>query len=125
MSCSVEAGALDKGEAARKLEQAWATLVNLGKVQGTSLEAYRPTRKFLEALVALVRQGSLTLLSMSGNRTAFPKSNVVGLYDYNYLYLYHEVAFEAVAKHFRDSGDPFQGNLASLLRDFRDEGLSE
>jgi len=122
-----EIGACSPAEAEELRGQCWDALLALGRAQGRIVEDQRPTRRFLEVLLALVTQGRGILLSKddlgSGRKNGGPE--LLGWQDDECLYLIPEAAYQAVSRFCREAGEPFPVREVRLRSDLAREKLSD
>jgi hypothetical protein len=121
-----EVGSITNLESETLRSRCWAALGDVGTKQVLSVEAERPSRRFLRVLAALVGQGRASLLRKEcvahGNtgNAAF-----VGWQDEEFIYLVPDAAFQSVARFCREAGEYFPVRSERLWRDLNQEGVSE
>jgi hypothetical protein len=121
-----EVGSITSMEYEALRSRCWAAMNDVGTKQVLSVEAERPSRRFLRVLAALINQGRASLLeknciaqSSSGNTA------MVGWQDGEFIYLVPDAAFQTVARFCRDAGEYFPIRSERLWRDLNQEGISD
>jgi hypothetical protein len=121
-----ELKACDPTQAQSLRDEGWGALVGIGRRQARMVESERPSRRFLSVLLALVTSGKAVVLPRD-QVDAYLRvgEEKVGWADESALYLIPEVAFTAVPKACRESGEPFPVRERRLKKDLQREGLSD
>lgn len=122
MRYAVDTGACDGTKAASILTQAWDVLLAVAIRHGERIERERPSRRFLEVLGALLRQGKVTLNGFNGPPPE-KGAEVLGWADGNHLYLNPVSTFNRIARFCMAEGAPFPVAVRTLYRHLVDEGL--
>jgi hypothetical protein len=104
----------------------WTALMNVGAKQTRSVEAERPSRRFLSVLATLVGQGRAILLQKDCvARGDGGDAADVGWQDDKFIYLLPDAAFQSVARFCRDAGEYFPVRSDRLWKDLNQERISD
>lgn len=148
LTFAVEIGALGADERDRMLAEAWTSLLGLAAAQGEALAAETPARRFLALLGDGVASRRAYLEGEEGgppedagawgwelhqwtDKDDEPQTEwrhgggavLLGRVDDDWLYLFHEAAYQFVAARARDAGQVFPVELRTLLKRLEEAGL--
>jgi hypothetical protein len=124
-------GACNQSTAKDLRKQGWDAFMALGQKQHHLIEEERPTRRYLQILVNILTQNPRVLLpkdepiSCEDSDMRGRRSEILGWFDEESLYLLPEAAFRAVAEFSKESGEPFPIKDIRLRRDLKNEGITE
>jgi hypothetical protein len=118
-------GACSAGEAEALRAEAWDALMAGGAAQAGLVRDERPTLRFLHGLATLITQGRVYLLRKDEPTGDRQQGDLIGWYDDEGYYLLPEAAYTAVARFYRDGGEPFSVDEGRLRRELCDEGLAD
>ena len=105
-------------------QKADAALAELGAKQGQALEAERPVPRFLRGLLALLSTGNAVLVDPIAAGVDEPPT-MLGWADAEWLYLGPEASYRAVARFYRDAGEPYPLRQGRLFQELAEAKLSD
>ena len=126
LSYAEDIGECTHSEAEEYRVKAWEALLSMGQSQSRLIEGEKPSRRFLNVLLALVSQRRVLFLKKDDSADSLRgDTTLIGWYDHDSLYLIPDAGFQAVARFCREAGEPFPVRQGRLLRDLSQQGLSE
>lgn len=125
LTYATEIGAISAGEANELQDAGWSALCEVGKRQGKLVEEQRPTLRFLTVLATLLTTNKVKICSKDFASEDESKTDLIGWYDSDYLYLIPDASYRVVATFCRETGQPFTASADRIKQDLWKEGLSE
>jgi hypothetical protein len=112
----------------RLAEDIWqrieGALAEIATRQGQALEAERPVPRFFRGLLALLSTGNAVLVDPIAAGADEP-ATMLGWADGEWLYLNPEASYRAVARFFRDAGEPYPLRAVRLFQELAEAKLSD
>lgn len=115
---------LTKAECENYCQRFYSILKTLAERQASNIVQDKPTHKFLQKLYALLESGQNCLLPRHTAHEYLPP-NCLGYEDDTYLYLFSEIALEAVQELCDRQGEAFNIKNKELLKQLAQEGVLE
>jgi hypothetical protein len=128
LACMVENKVLTRKEAKAIGDEGWQVFMAWSLQQSSRVDAERPGRRFMDALMALKESGKLNIGSINDEMPKIPTPGQVniGWYDEEYnLLLNPEIAYSTVRQFRNNSDEPLTFKQEAVWRDLKEMGITD